>query len=383
MIKMLTAVTREIDDVDKVCVEILAQLDLTHNKLKNAVGIITCESEFIDAGAVAELCKRLPFDTIGITTAGSAACGQYGVELLTIAVLTSDDVRFSAVVSEPVSAGNIEKPLRAAYKRACSKYKGRPSLVIAHPPLMMNLGTGPFVSALCKICENVPIFGSLSCDGTVGCANSSTIYNGAAWTDALVMIAFFGEVNPRFFVASIPVEEQQKQFATITESEGYIVKKMNGMKIAKFFETMGIPPESIAKAYAVPMMVDFKDGSPAVARTLFSFTKEGGAVFGGDMPEGTIISIGNLNYNTVLETVQQGLDKIVKEKSGSVLMYSCFSRNIALKARANDELKKIADTLDNKFSYQASYAGGEICPTTTEGRPVNRLHNYTFVACVL
>jgi hypothetical protein len=62
MIKMLTAVTREIGHVERACREILAQLDLIHNKLKNAVGIII------------------------------------------------------------------------------TWYKGQPSLAIAHPPLMMNLG---------------------------------------------------------------------------------------------------------------------------------------------------------------------------------------------------------------------------------------------------
>ncbi|MCL2809917.1 MAG: hypothetical protein FWD24_07645, partial [Treponema sp.] len=67
MIKMFSAFTEEIDDVDAAISEILSQLDLEHSLMKNSIGILHCYHEFIDSGAVKTLSEKLPFDIIGIT----------------------------------------------------------------------------------------------------------------------------------------------------------------------------------------------------------------------------------------------------------------------------------------------------------------------------
>ncbi|MDR1319781.1 MAG: hypothetical protein LBJ90_09155, partial [Treponema sp.] len=68
MIKMLTAFTEEIDDVEGSVSDLLGQLDLDRKRLANSLGIIHCFSDFVDSGVVKALSAKIPFDTVGCTT---------------------------------------------------------------------------------------------------------------------------------------------------------------------------------------------------------------------------------------------------------------------------------------------------------------------------
>jgi hypothetical protein len=55
-----------------------------------------------------------------------------------------------------------------------------------------------------------------------------------------------------------------------------------------------------------------------------------------------------------------------------------------LGANSDDEMRKIAETLGKKYPYQICYSGGEICPVDTgDGKLLNRVHNFTYIICVL
>ena len=56
MVKMITAYTEEVDEIEDGIAEILQQIDLGTLK-KNNVGLITCHFDFIDSGFIEELCK--------------------------------------------------------------------------------------------------------------------------------------------------------------------------------------------------------------------------------------------------------------------------------------------------------------------------------------
>jgi hypothetical protein len=121
MIKMLTACTSELDFPDEALDEILSQLDIENALLKNAAGIVHCGYTFVESGFVRWLCERLPFEVVGGTTLACMARDEYGSDVLSIAVLTSDDVAFSVVRSEPLtSLHDIGSPFGAAYRRAAA-----------------------------------------------------------------------------------------------------------------------------------------------------------------------------------------------------------------------------------------------------------------------
>ncbi|MDR0708495.1 MAG: hypothetical protein LBF77_00330, partial [Spirochaetaceae bacterium] len=102
MIRMLTAHTEEVDDIDAAVQDILDKLDLNNQALKYSVGLVHCYYEFLDSGVVRELASKLPFDLAGITTVSLSVPGFINDFGLTVSVLTSNDVEFAADISSPV-----------------------------------------------------------------------------------------------------------------------------------------------------------------------------------------------------------------------------------------------------------------------------------------
>ncbi|MDR2157434.1 MAG: hypothetical protein LBO81_06625, partial [Clostridiales Family XIII bacterium] len=135
MIKMLNAFTGEIDEPEAAVDEILAQLDVERSLLKNSVGLISCCSEFIETGVIETLCAKLPFETVGCTVIGNAVNAAAGMEQLSIAVITSDELVFSSAFSDEISADCVDEPIAAVYRSAKDALDGEPSCVFAFGPI--------------------------------------------------------------------------------------------------------------------------------------------------------------------------------------------------------------------------------------------------------
>jgi hypothetical protein len=388
MVKMLTASTTEIDDSDEAVAEILEQLNLKAGLLKNSVGIIACDYEFIDTGVVEALCKALPFQTVGLTTLGNAANGNYGLEVLSITVLTSNEVSFTAGITPSLRKNAITGTVEAAYSEACAGKT--PAMVLVYPPLMGEIGGGVLYHAMEKAVAGAPLFGSIACDQSQDCHLSKIIYNGEAAADVMAFVLLFGEVKAKFITTVIPDKFLKKQPAIITEAEGNILKKVNGMPLISYLESLGLTKNAgIGTIGYFPLLIDYHDGTKPVARSIYGYTPEGWAVCGDEMPINGTFSIGALDYQGVLDTADLTLKNLIEavEKSpdpniSGILLYPCLSRNLMLVPNADDELKRIMDTLQDKYPYSVCYAGGEICPLPAqEGALVNYFHNYSFVAC--
>jgi hypothetical protein len=393
MITMLTAYTKELDDIELACNEILDQLDAPHAIRKNSVGLITCDSEFVDAGVIEALCERLDFDTVGVTTRGTAVNGQIGFDLLSVAVLTSDDIRFSTVMSDPITPGGIDAPIEAAYRKAASKYENeKPALIMAYPPMMlMKVGVGQLIAPLKRLCgDDIPIFGTLSNDQTPDFSSCKTICNGAAFPDTFGMALFFGDVRFQFFMQSISLRNVQKQYAVVTDAEGFVVKTLNDMPFSHYLQRLGFVARNFETLYMIPFITDLKTGgaNSTLSCGVYSITEEGYAVFGEEIPIGATIALGKLDANDVLNMTQAAVTRIAdlraQGKASCALMYSCITRGIIVGANYLAELKIVSDTLDGVMPFQCCYSGGEICPTLgASGKLANHIHNFTFIACVL
>jgi hypothetical protein len=377
---MITATSRELFDVESAAPDILMQLDAGGGLLKNSVGIISCATEFIENGLVEILCGKLPFDVVGITTRGNAAGGQYGFDLLCLSVLTSDDVSFSTILSQPLSPDNIEAPIKDAFDRASQS--GEPSFILAYPPRIMDIGAGAIFDRINRFSGDVPVFGSLSCDETALFTSCKTIWNGQVEADAMAMIFMYGEVTPRFFAASLPAKSLLKEYGIVTESESWLVKRVNNMLFSDFLKSLGLTGMEIF--YMFPFIINFKNYDTPFVVSLYSVTPEGYGVFGNDIPAGSSITIGGLDYNGIMGTAGDALKSLfgVGEKISCALMYSCVGRNMILGPQENDELAKTVDVMGNRIPYHICYSGGEICPVKNrEGILENHFHNYTFTVC--
>jgi hypothetical protein len=382
---MLTAYTEEVDEIDIAVGEIMEQLNIEKNLSANSLGIINCDLDFITSGFVKALSEKLPFDTVGVTTRAIATRGVVSTTMLSISVLTSDDVTFSVVRSDKITSENAGDVISAAYSSALGKLSEKPAVVLAYPPMITSVGSHPIVSAIFKAAGNTPVFGTIPCSPFDDHRDSFTIMNGEADSFSAILVLLAGNIHPDFLMVSIPKQSIQKPYGIITKSEGCRVYKINDMSFFDYLERHGFPAVSIKadSLYLIPFMVNFDDGTPPTARGLYSINDEGVAIFGNEMPVGKAISPGNLDYNGILETTEELMRQITLKKDiNGILIYSCIARHILLGVKTEDELEKIIDKIGGAASYQACYSGGEICPVNENGEFINRMHNYTLIACV-
>ncbi|MDL2284360.1 FIST C-terminal domain-containing protein [Oxalobacter sp. OttesenSCG-928-P03] len=385
MLKMLTAYTLETDDTDIAVSDILGQLKLESALLKNAVGNIACDVEFIETGVVKALCEQLPFDVAGCTTLASAVPGASGQRMLTLSVLTSDDVSFSTALSAPLPAEGIGRQVEEAYEEALGRLPGAPSLILAFTPVMPTVSGAVILEHLNSVCNGTPIFGPFSTDYTLAFEESMTIYNGEATRNTVAMILMHGDINPRFFVSGSADGNIQKQPAIITESDGYILKGVNGMLLSDYMDSLGLKPDNknAKTAITIPLVVTDETMVP-LTRAIYSFTPEGYAVCGGRMPVNATLAIGRLDYSAVLEKTTETMRELLAEENiNGIIMYPCMVRNIMLGPDTDDEIRAVMDMIGDRVPYHLSYAGGEICPVQgNDDHLINCFHNFTFIACV-
>ncbi|MDR2771478.1 MAG: FIST C-terminal domain-containing protein [Clostridiales Family XIII bacterium] len=385
---MLTARTEEIDFPDEALDEILSQLDIENTLLKNAVGVVHCGYIFVESGFVRLLCAKLPFEIVGCTTLAAATADDCGTDLFSLSVLTSDDVAFSVACSEALTLDNIDGQLGAAYRRAERALPAKPALILAYLPLDLSIGVSRLIDGITAASgEDMPIFGALPCDLTPDYHESFVICNGEIFSQAAALLLLYGNVRPRFFVENVSrLESMQDLQGVITESDGYLLKRVNDMPFLDYIEAIGMSPEIMrnVKAFPVPFKVNYNEGTKSLIRILFSVTPKGDAVFAGEMPVGGSLSMQRLDYYSVMDTVESMANALISLRDVSgVLLYSCVGRNFLLGQKADDEMRRLAELLDGKISYHFCYAGSEICPLEDEsGALVNHSHNYSFVACV-
>ncbi|WP_424244589.1 hypothetical protein Dip510_001845 [Elusimicrobium posterum] len=385
MIKTLTAYTTEIDNTDEAIKDILTQLDLENNLLKNTVGIISCYPEFIENGIVQKLSDKLPFKTMGVTTFACAVNGEMGQLLLTISVLTSDTTTFSTAVTEPLSYNNLKPAIEKAYMEASSVTEKKPDMVLVMTPFTIKVAGDDFVKTLDEVSGSVPIFGTAAVDDTPNYEKCSVIYNGLSHPDTLAMTLVYGDIKPEFSIGHVSEESILSQKAIITESKGNVLIRVNDMPALDYLKSLGLAPDGQMVSFAgVPLLVDFNDGTKPVARVIIAVTPEGHVVCGGLMPENTILSIGSMNYKEVLNVSQNIFNNILKsENKNGVFIFSCLARNSALGLDAEAEMQAAQEMFGGKIPFFMEYSGGEICPVpNAEGKLVNRFHNDTIVTCI-
>ncbi|MDR0862329.1 MAG: FIST C-terminal domain-containing protein [Oscillospiraceae bacterium] len=385
MVKILTAYTAEIDEAEGALAEILEQIDLNGLR-KNSVGIVSCHSEFIATGILRELSEKLPFDVIGATTMSCATAAGYGMYSLSLTVLTSDDVTFETAVSAPLYMSDYEKTMTDAYDAARQKLAGEPSLVISFFPLSADLSGAVLLERLNTLCGGAPIFGGLSSDVLLTQENCFTFKNGDGDKRAAAFLLMHGEVKPQFIVSSLPDRNVSKQKATVTEAEGCVLKKVNGVPLMEYLKERGVltRADSGISAVNVPLVVDYGNGSRPVALRVYNVFENGDALIGGAIPVGATISIGQIDHDGIMGTSREALERIsAVSGDDGVLIFTCVSRFLMLSPDREEEIREITATVGDKTPYSVAYVAGELCPIYGEdGKTYNKMHNYSCVACV-
>ncbi|MDR1162432.1 MAG: FIST C-terminal domain-containing protein [Candidatus Accumulibacter sp.] len=387
MIRMLTAYTREIDDAAAAVAEVLAQLDLASRRLANAVGFVSFHPEFLASNIVEAISNALPFDVVGGTTSLTSVQGALGDMLLTVSVLTSDTVVFRAGMSANITDDAI-LPARELYARVAPPEMGRPSLLIAYAPVVENVGGDDLIAAIDAASGGVPLFGALAFTHRPDFSGIETCANGVRSTDALALVALFGEVEPHFFTTTIPHERGLHEKAVITRSVKNRLQGINGLPPLDYLDSIGLSNDDEVDEIALavtsfPFVLTLKDGTQIV-RFARKVSEEGDILFYGDAPEGAHVLFSDADADFVLHSTKDMIARAATESgAGNALVFSCASRLWMLGLATGKEMKEIARHLGASFSYQLTYSGGEICPVKNrEGLWVNRFHNFTMITCL-
>jgi hypothetical protein len=385
MIKVLTAYTEEIDDVEAAVSSLLEQLNPDKNLLKNSAALVHCYYEFIESGVLEELDKKLDFPVIGTTTIALGLSGAIGDMGLSLTVLTSNDIRFSAGIGEPVSSGEISESVTALYKKVTAGFEEQPSLVFAFPPLLKGEGQGGdfFTAELDKASGGgIPLFGTLPITNEADERMSRVLYGGASYESSMALLACYGGLEPEFYTVAVTEKALQAKRAKITGAKFNIIESINDMPAGKYLESVGLSFSSLSY---MPIVIYPGDGSK-IFRAGLKFLDNSALLVTGTVPLNAEISFSSINDKDVLESTTTLMKTIIQktDEGRSILIYACCSRYWILGPRWKEEPDKAASCIKDTVPWHFVYSGGEVFPSIlANGKTVNNLQNYSVIVCVL
>jgi hypothetical protein len=392
MLKAATLFTYEVDDPELAVRELQDQLAEKIVLLKNTVGVLLCDPEFVHSDIVQAISASLPFPLVGATTMAQAINGETGVLLLTIMVLTSDDICFATGFTEPAAAGDdILASLRGAYEDAARRLGVKPAFILVFPPLIPEISGNLYIDALRILCPKTPIFGAMAADDMLTHERCRTIHNGFNSSASTAFVLVGGNVSPRFFVATISENKLLPYGGEITKSHGNVVEEINDVLASKYFESIGLAKDGVLDPGLpfLPFVLDFRkrddyDGVPVV-HELVHLDQNGFAVCRGDMYQNSTFKLGIFESEDILETSRRLIEQLNSQRDAqAIIIFSCLARRMSFGVEPLREFYMINELMNQQTPYMASYAGGEICPTSyTKDSITNRFHNYSLIACVL
>jgi hypothetical protein len=395
MIKSASLFTTEIDDIDLAIKQLKEQLDQKLTLLKNSVGIIQCDTEFIEGGIAKPLYEALGIPIVGGTTTSSAT--NAGVEKFAVAilVLTSDDVNFVASCTSELKgdcADEVKRSLTETINKISGTQEHSLKLVLIFPPIIEANPGDEYIDAVEAVCGAVPIFGTLYVDDSLtDYDRSASFFNGETSRTNMPYVLIYGDVTPRFSVTVMPKEEGLLDTnAIITKANENIVYEINHKPALKYFEDVGIAKGGTLKVGAtfVPTLLTLQgqDEQDLFIRALIQIQPDGSVLFRGRMYEGAKIVIGSNSGVEVTDKSQEAAERMANyNEASAALVFSCIARQLVIAPNMLAELECIRNSLPEHIQFVASYSGGEISPTSigNDNNAKNRFHNYSLITCLL
>lgn len=391
MLKCASVFTLEIDSIEGAVADIKSQLEEKLPLLEHSIGIVMCHPEFIASGILKHLRENLTFELVGTTTSSQSTNDQADEHVLTIFVMTSDDVQFVAGVTDSVIE-SVELPVQNAYKKISADVQGLPKLVLTFPPLILKYSGEVYIRAWEQAIPNVPIFGSIAIDDTLTFQDSQTIFNGNSFYGSMPFVLCYGNISPRFIVGTLPLDKAMPYKCTVTKSAGPFVYEINDKNAYQYFEDIGLAHNAaLTDNYLfVPFVIDQKnrqdyDNIPVI-RAHASFTSDGVAIFRGEVDEGSTMSMLSANAKDVLETTKEKAEQLIGlDNAAGALLFPCIIRQmITMRPNPIGELELVRNIIGSSLPFMMGYSGGEICPTSIrDGVPVNRFHNHSLIILVV
>ncbi len=385
MLRAYNAFTHEAHQAQRAARDILAQVE-TFPLEENSLGLVVCEQIFIENGTLAALTALLPFPCVGINTTHSGVQGAADVHLLSLMVLTADDIFFETAVSESITDLARENPANPFRN---IRLGAPPALILAFAPMLFEYGIDEktFLGMLRETTGDIPVFGSLAVNYFDGdYVGSRVIHNRQTYRDRSVLVLIRGPLEPRFALGSIPPGCVIEQEAVITKARNATLMEINNRPVLEFLREHGLFfGEKLTGAHAYPFSIDPGHGKPAFNTTSYGMTPEGYLLCGKILPVGGVVSLIAQDFGSVMKTANEVV-RAVKDSgpARAVLMFSCHGRSLNLGFEDMAELELVQDSFPGAPPFIIAYSGGEIFPVEDKaGQRVSKLLTHTLIACVL
>jgi hypothetical protein len=390
MVKTITIHTSEVDDPEAAVAELCGLLEQEGPLLAHSIGLVSCFADYISAGIVADLAKKLPFEIVGTTSIAGASENASGETLLLLTVFSSDDVEFVLGLTDPIGDENIA-PVRAAWESVSAGRMEKPVLMLSFAPLLNNVSGDFFADAFSSVSGNVPNFGTVAVDHNADYHESMVIFHGEAYADRYAFVLFYGKIKPMFVVGGLSEKRAFRDKGVVTASTGNQLEGVNGISVAEYLSSLGLqkgPDGALMGINAHPFILDYNDGTQPVIRVMFALTPEGHAVCGGNMPVGASLQVGVIDAKEVLSVTEETIKSAlaIGRSNGMdnfMLIFSCVGRYFAQNFHPEAEMQKVQEALKGKLPFHLSYSGAELCPVyERNGNTRNRSHNDSIVICM-
>ncbi len=387
MLRAFNVFTREGHDSIRAAREIQAQIEAFPLD-ENNLGLMVCEQEFIDQGIAAAVAAVLPFPCVGINTTISCVQGAADIHLLSLIILTSDDITFELFLSEPVTDISRSTPL-SPFRNIHLDGSEPPSLILAFSPMLFDVGVDEeiFFHMLDEAVGPIPVFGSLAVNYVDGdYIGSRILHNRRHYRDRAILVMLRGPVRPRFAFGSIPSGCIIAQDAVITKSHNTVLMEINNRPVLEFLKELGLyTGNKLTGAHAYPFNINPGNGQPSYNTITYGMTPEGYLLCGKAVPRGGTMSLIAQDYASVMKTTREVMQAIKDcGSANAVLVFSCHGRSINLGFEDMAEVELVKETFPGTPPFLLAYSGGEICPVrNNNGEQASRLFSHTLVACIL
>lgn len=379
--------TSEVDVIPSAVDDIQKQLAAVSLR-KNTVGILVCHYDYVEYGVVSALKDILPFPLIGITTFYQATPQTSGLFDLTVTILTSDDVEFS--LAYDVTGVNTLAPrerIEQIYQTASAGHDAPPAFIISFLSANRSISGDEYLRFLDQASGGVPSFGVVNSGEEDSGANIYIISDKEAFSDGSALLLLYGDVQARTYINEPPVERLLELSATVTATDGVVVKEINSQPAMTYLKKNGVDLDDISESVitAVPFYYRLPEEEKLTGRIIKNILPDGSIEFMAEIPEGAILRVGVITADDILEGSYNILKKAVAEnpEASAFLIASCVGRFITLGLETTAEMDHTLAVIPEGKNYLASYVGGEICPVDVNGQLVNRYHNNTFIVLAL
>jgi len=387
MIKSKVITITEVDEPEEAVAEFNAGL-ADFELLKNTVGIVSVNAEFIESGAYQAVAKASPFPLAGMTTASQSSNGEIGIYLFSVMVLTSDDCRFVCGLSGEFPEVDPPAPIiRESYLSLKEQLGEKPKLVFSYAPFTEHC-SGDIVEVIPETDPEVIIFGAVA-SGTpsdISLAKYNTLCGETVSAKSAAFILVSGEVNPEVFVCSLTKEAVvMPNIGIITKARRNRIIEIDGMAATDFFDKIGFGVGDLVSRgiFSSTFALDLKEKG-TISRSPLSV--DGTEVIcAARVYEGAMISVAFSTSEVVIKTAEDLTDKVSAcGGERTAIIYSCAGRQTGLLPELMKELEVIGSRIPKRITHTACYGHGEVCPASVTPEKVhNHEHNETVIACVI